>query len=414
MKQFYQLAACAFLAACDAQTEFDGSLEELLASQPDRFATVMENPERHRVQIIYTQILRDADNQPTFVSYNFRVNAEEYFYPASTVKLPVAALALEKLGLLDQESLDRNTTMFTGIAAPFQSAATTDETASSGLPSVGQYVQKIAAISDNDAYNRLYEFMGPRAINNALRERGFSETRIVHRLEVFLTPLQNAWTNPVWFVDGGQPVYEQPAFRDDLQFPDAASIFLGAAEIVDGKRIEGPKNFASKNSFPLQALHDVVKAIMFPTAVGADRRFNLTDDDTRFLQRHMALHPAETGINAYADATQYPDGYVKFLMYGGSERDIPDNIRIFNKVGDAYGFLTDAAYIVDFDANIEFLLAATIYTNANQTFNDNQYEYDEIGLPFLRNLGRAIYELELARPRQHRPKLDALRGLFAP
>lgn len=74
-------------------------------------------------------------------------------------------------------------------------------------------------------------------------------------------------------------------------------------------------------------------------------------------------------------------------------------LRIYNKVGDAYGFLTDAAYIIDTKHNVEFILAATIYTNQNATFNDNEYEYDEIGFPFLRHLGQAIYEIELARER---------------
>ena len=95
-------------------------------------------------------------------------------------------------------------------------------------------------------------------------------------------------------------------------------------------------------------------------------------------------------------------------MFGGAQQHIPDNLRIYNKVGNAYGFLTDAAYIVDLDAGIEFLLAATIYVNENQTFNDDQYEYDEVGLPFLRDLGQAIYEVELKRARPNRPDLSHL------
>lgn len=413
MNKLCLLAMCTLLTACDSRTAFNGSLAAFLASQPERFATVMQDPVRHRVQIIYTQILRDSDNRPTFVSYKFRVDDKEYFYPASTVKLPVAALALEKLSRLDRDGLNRNTTMLTNSAAPFQTEAATDETAPSGLPSVGHYIEKITAVSDNDAYNRLYEFIGPRAISTILRERGFAESRIVHRLEIFLTPTQNAWTNPLRFVDGDKTVYEQSDFRDDVMFPDEPPTLLGMAEIIDGKRVEGAKNFATKNALPLQALHDVVKAIMFPDALAANHRFNLADDDARFLQRHMALYPGETAIEAYADSSKYPEGYVKFLMYGGSEPVLPDNIRIFNKVGDAYGFLTDAAYIVDFETGVEFLLAATIYTNANETFNDNQYEYEEIGLPFLRDLGQAIYEVELARSREHMPNLDALRSLFS-
>ena len=93
----------------------------------------------------------------------------------------------------------------------------------------------------------------------------------------------------------------------------------------------------------------------------------------------------------------------------GDAKSIPDHIRIFNKVGDAYGFLTDASYIVDFKNGIEFILSATIYANENQTFNDDNYEYDEIGLPFLRDLGQAIYEVELERRREHTPDLSRFR-----
>ena len=118
------------------------------------------------------------------------------------------------------------------------------------------------------------------------------------------------------------------------------------------------------------------------------------------------MYPTESEFDIYQDINRYPQGYVKFLMYGGDENQIPSHIRIFNKVGDAYGFLTDSAYIVDLKNKVEFLLSATIYTNDNQTFNDNNYEYDEIGLPFLRNLGQAIYEIELDRNRDHAPDLS--------
>ena len=67
------------LSACDKPYAWDGSLEALIASQPEHFATVLENPEKFRVQVIYTQIDRDADNVPSFRSYEYRLNADEYF-----------------------------------------------------------------------------------------------------------------------------------------------------------------------------------------------------------------------------------------------------------------------------------------------------------------------------------------------
>jgi len=184
---------------------------------------------------------------------------------------------------------------------------------------------------------------------------------------------------------------------------------LGVAEIVDGEHLARPKDFSEKNAYGLQDQHDFVKHLVFPQSAKAQRRLNLSEEDYRFLYRYMSMYPGESGIDAYSNADKYPQGYVKFLMYGGDAEVIPPHIRIFNKVGDAYGFLTDSAYIVDFNNNVEFLLSATIYTNENQTFNDNEYEYDEIALPFLENLGLSIYELELERKRDYLPDLSRFR-----
>jgi hypothetical protein len=358
---------------------------------------------------MYTQIDRDADNKPVFKSFIYRVNPGEYFYPASTVKLPVAALALEKLQRLNLPGLDRDTTMLTGADKDFESDATTDETSGNGLPSVGQYVRKILLVSDNDAFNRLYEFLGQQAINERLRDMRYFDTRIIHRLESSLDEEQNRWTNPVRFVNGDEVVYAQPGAHSEVSFRGDLPEPMGVAEIVNGERIEGPKDFAGKNAYALLDQHEFIRNLVFPDSAKPQSRLDISEDDYRFLYRYMSMYPGESGIDAYASADEYPQGYVKFLMYGGDAKAIPPHIRIFNKVGDAYGFLTDAAYIVDFKNNIEFILSATIYVNENQTFNDDQYEYKEIGLPFLRNLGQAIYAIELGRKREHTPDLSRFR-----
>jgi hypothetical protein len=93
-------------------------------------------------------------------------------------------------------------------------------------------------------------------------------------------------------------------------------------------------------------------------------------------------------------------------MLLGSEKTKPDSsIRIFNKVGDAYGFLTDIAYIVDFKNNVEFMLSATILCNNDGIFNDDTYDYDGIGFPFMKNLGKTIFQYELGRKKPFTPDL---------
>jgi len=66
-------------------------------------------------------------------------------------------------------------------------------------------------------------------------------------------------------------------------------------------------------------------------------------------------------------------------------------VRVFNKVGWAYGFLIDASYIADFKNDVEYMLSAVIYVNKDGILNDNVYEYDSIGWPFMYQLGQTIY-----------------------
>jgi hypothetical protein len=83
-------------ASGQSTTRTDAFLENLLNQYPE-FGKILQNRDSFRVQIIYTQIDRDPRNNPSFKSYYFNVDSTKYFYPASTVKLPVALLALQKI-----------------------------------------------------------------------------------------------------------------------------------------------------------------------------------------------------------------------------------------------------------------------------------------------------------------------------
>jgi hypothetical protein len=96
-------------------------------------------------------------------------------------------------------------------------------------------------------------------------------------------------------------------------------------------------------------------------------------------------------------------------MFMGAEKGpIPSNIKIFNKVGDAYGFLLDISYIVDPVNKVEFMLSGVIYCNNDGIINDSKYDYDNIGYPFYKNLGHLIYDYELKRKKDYLPKFDAI------
>lgn len=389
----------------------DPFLENLLRKHPEQFGAILENPDSFRVQIIYTRIDRKQHNKPVFTDYKYRVNPEEYFYPASTVKMPVALLALQRIHELKTKGLTRNATMITGAAYSGQDEVYNDPTTPDGRPSIGHYIKKIFLVSDNDAYNRLYEFLGPEYINDHLHQMGYPSAAIIHRLERVLTEDENRHTNPVRFLDGqGKLLFEKPLGFYAAPYP-ARSEKLGHAYYRAGERFNGPMDFSRKNRLALQDLHHILRSILFPEDVPHKSRFHITPDDYRFVWKYMSQYPPETTFPSYDSAQQW-DAYCKFLYWGSEKGPLPKTFRIFNKVGDAYGFLIDAAYIVDFERQIEFMLSAVIYCNSDGTLNDSRYDYDTVGFPFLKNLGRVIYAYERGRKRTHRPDLSAFRMVY--
>jgi hypothetical protein len=381
----------------------DAFLSELL-NKHAALDTVLKDRAKHKVQVIYTQVNRDNNNQPSFEHLYFGIDPDQYFYPASTVKLPVAILALQKLNELNIPGLDEHSTFITEASQPWQTETFNDPTSEDGRPTIAHYIKKILLVSDNEAFNRLYEFLGQEYINNSLHKLGYKDARFLHRLQISLSDDQNRITNPVKFYDtSGKLLYEQPQVSSNAKY-NADSVLYGKGYKRNGKLVEQPFDFTFKNKLTLPDLHSILQSIIFPASVPPEQRFNLNEQQYTWLYKYMSMKPSESVYPAY-DST-YSDAYVKFLMYGGGG-SMPDSaIRIFNKVGDAYGFLTDAAFIVDFKNEIEFLLSATVYTNQNEIFNDNQYEYDSIGFPFMKKLGEVIYEYELKRSKKNIPNLS--------
>jgi hypothetical protein len=167
--------------------------------------------------------------------------------------------------------------------------------------------------------------------------------------------------------------------------------------------INEPIDFTKANNLPLESLQQVLQSALFPEAIPKQQRFNLRKDDYAFLYQYLSQYPSETNYPKY-DTSQYYDSYVKFYFQHQGHK-MPENLRVFNKVGWAYGFLTDVSYVVDFKNKIEYMLTATIYVNSDGVLNDDKYDYDSIGWPFMYSLGQLIYKYDLQRPRVYKPDL---------
>lgn len=383
-------------------------LEELMAAHPADFDSVLRHRSDWNVQILYTQVNHGANGSISLQNHSFNTDPGRYFYPASTVKLPIVLLALQKLNELRSKGIDINTTMITEAGYPGQTVVYNDPTSPDGRPCIAQYIKKILLVSDNDAFNRLYEFLGQAYINNELQQKGYSSSQIMHRLNIFLNDEANRNTNPVRFLDSNSRlIYEQPAQRSGFKFASRNDT-LGKGYYSGGKLISKAMNFSGKNRISLQDLHSILISLIYPMQVPARQRFNISESDRNFVLQYMSQLPTETLSPPYADDTaSYWPAYGKFLLMGAGKGPWPNGIRIFNKIGGAYGHMIDVAYVADFGKKIEFFLSAVIYCNSDGVLNDDKYDYDNIGLPFMKHLGQLIYDYELKRTRKVKPDLSS-------
>jgi hypothetical protein len=384
-------------------------LKKLMESKPELFGGILNHPEHNQVQILYTQIDRDAQNKPHFKTFSYNLNPNRYFYPASTVKLAAVIFALEKVNALKNTGLNANSTMITDSAFKGQTQVTKDESAENKLPSIAHYIKKILLTSDNDAFNRLFEFIGRAEINEKLKRNGLLHSRILNRLAIGDAGESAKHTNPIKFYNGDKLVYNQAAQYDPKEYELKLSNLVMGKGYLDSTEqlVNKPFSLANKNAFAIPDQQKLMQKLLFPESFPAKERFNLTPENYKLFYTYMSMYPTESKYPKYDEKEFWPT-YAKMLYYG-REKDvvIDKNIRIFNKYGDSYGFIIDNSYFVDFKNGIEYLLTAEVQSNNDGIYNDNKYDYETVCFPFMKNLGQVIYQLELQRNKKFKPNLSS-------
>lgn len=362
-----------------SKSEYSNTAEALSKwisdSENNSIQEIISQPEKFELQIRYSR--RSSIDHTEFEDYYFSYAPKEekhYFYPASTVKLPAAIFALEKLN--EFENINRNT--------PFLAQGDT-------LPiSTSRCIEQIFAVSDNKANNLLFELLGADYYNRRFVELGFENSRISHRLSTSNSAEQT--TLPIYFFENTDTIL---SIASQTNAPigklDLLGIEKGISYIDDnGERKGGPFDFSLKNWYDLKDQMQTVKRLIHPELYAENMRFKINDEQRAFLIETMAKTPKDLGY----DQSTYFDSYVKFLVFGDQKQIDNAFLKSHNKVGLAYGTLTDTAYIVDEENQIDFFLSVTVLVNKNEQFNDGVYEYDELGIPFLAALGKRILAFE--------------------
>lgn len=381
------------LIGCNSNTKNSSLLHEILQeSKEPIIKKVLSDLNSHEVQILFTRIRRDSLRVPKFESHKFQVNSEHYFYPASTVKLPLAILVLQKIRKLQSEGIPITVETPFMVLDEENVIKKTDATHPKNKLTIAHLIKKIFLVSDNMAYNYLFDFIGRDDANKAIHSIGIPNFKLSHK---FSDPENNNSTPRfIFFNQKGDTIYNQAPITSHQKIKNThlEGVLKGKGYVKDGTVIEESMNFSEKNYASIEALHQILERIIFPKFFSKNEQFKIEPEDYFFLRYWMSRTPNEVTIPFY-DRETFFDSYCKFFIYGDKKGEMTTNIRIYNKVGLAYGTTTDVAYVKDRNG-IEFFLTATILTNKNEIFNDNKYEYDQLGIPFLAALGREIYQFE--------------------
>ena len=155
--------------------------------------------------------------------------------------------------------------MFTGADRPEQTTVRSDTTAENGLPSVAHYAKKILLASDNDAFNRLYEFIGQQEFNDsASSKRVYECPDRTHGSNRPLSPENNRYTNPIRFEKDGKVVFEQPGqiYAEGI-INRPTPILRGKGYMKDGALVNEPFDFSNKNFFRTGRTAQTAENIVF-------------------------------------------------------------------------------------------------------------------------------------------------------
>jgi hypothetical protein len=347
-----------------------------------------------------------------------------YFYPASTIKLFAAIAAYEQLNAWQRAYPDASI----GDVTPLRfyplfegdDIRETDPTNTrpngpflgSGPPpiTVRHEMHKLFVVSDNAAFNTLYDLVGHRDLNQRMRSWGIGDAFISHRLSIARTPDENqrAPRVDIGLEPGSPQIGERLStlehWRADQAIMFQSGFLLGTGYLKDGEIVEGPFDFSNKNFVSLADLQRILAKLArsdlagvmccdasdFTIAPMSGRPFDLTDDQRAQLIRSATMLPRESESPKY-DPEKYPDDYVKFLLPGLLKVRPLEEWRIVNKIGLAYGFVTENAYVEHLPSGNAVFVAAVIHRNPNGIYNDGIYDY-ETTLAEMATLGEVVGE----------------------
>ena len=378
MKRILLLAVCSSLLSCNSNP-----IELVLKSDP-YLKEIIKDKEDYEIQVMLTKVNHD-NTKIDFQNYQYQHDENQYFYPASTIKLPIVVLTLKKINELRSKGSDitLKSKIILNNVDNYSNFKLQDS-----ITSFQNLIADIFLVSDNSASNILIDFIGYNYFNDEMQNAGFDRTYLNHKFNP--DPYVNStWqisdldNNMISSINDNQKIIKADDKTNGLD--------KGERRYFNGEILDESLNFSEKNRFSITDMHNLIKYIFYPEIFDKANTFNLNVEDYDFIRYWMSRFTYEDIGEKFIGDKNFFETYNKFFIHGDEQSVSNEQIRVYNKIGQAYGTSIDNGLIKNYQDNVEFILTATIYTNKNKVINDNLYEYDDLAVPFLAKLSRAIY-----------------------
>ena len=380
MKQLVCLLLTIILFGCSLETNpIKSSLRK-----NDFLKEIIKDKEDYEIQILLTKI-DQYNSKVDFQEYKYQLDDNKYFYPASTIKLPIVVLTLKKINEL--RSKGSEITLKSKITLNYKDDYS-ELVIRDSITSFQNLIADVFLVSDNSASNILIDFIGYNYFNHEMENAGFDKTYLNHKFNP--DPYVNStWqisdldNNIISSINDNQKIIKADEKTNGLE--------KGERRYFKGEILDESLNFSEKNRSSITDMHNLIKYIFYPEIFDSTNTFNLNVEDYDFLRYWMSRFTYEDIGEKFIGDEKFFETYNKFFIHGDEQSVSNEQIRVYNKIGQAYGTSIDNGLIKNYQDNVEFILTATIYTNKIKVINDNLYEYDDLAVPFLAKLSRAIY-----------------------
>jgi len=371
-------------------------LQNVLDSLEDKYPNVIENPQKYRFKIVFTEIKRTKE-KVSLETVGFRMDESEYLYPASIVKLPTILIGMEeynKIHKLRPRVTYETLIKFNKEKGCMPAAFSVKVGNKLEYFSLDLFTKQMLGISDNDAYNRMFDFVGQQQLNRRLKELNYQNGKIIRKFVLNCSLDQNRISDSYVFLGRRNAwLYNRRGISNpDTILADSTYKIGKAYEGFDKKIVPRPFDFSRQNNLELVDLHKTLNGVVFPKSEFS-HTFDITEAQRKYVLLNMGKYPSEFGLDF--NPIDFPATYKKYLFFGKDSNmnytnDSLSRFRSFNVVGLSFGCAIDAAYLVDLDTGKECVLTVGIYANEDEVINDAKYDYENLAYPMMKDIGRLI------------------------